>query len=138
MTACQTAAAPSAWLQYHYSSMLRSWCASQLVCLLSDLLLVPTCPALSLQVRTIPVYFAWIQKISYFSFASNILVENEFAGLTFSGPEGVQVPALPLIPSAMKNGLSLSSNLGVLLGITVGSRLVCLMLLEAAAYWRFL
>jgi hypothetical protein len=90
------------------------------------------------QVRTIPVYFAWIQKISYFSFASNILVENEFAGLKFTTPGGILVPGLPLIPSAMRNGLSLGSNLGVLVGITVGSRLVCLMLLEAAAHWRFL
>lgn len=105
-----------------------------LACVFVALLLL----LLLVQVRTIPVYFAWIQKISYFSFASNILVENEFAGLIFTSPGGIQVPALPLIPAAMRNGLSLGSNLGVLLGITVGSRLVCLMLLEAAAYWRFL
>jgi len=89
-------------------------------------------------VRTIPVYFAWIPKMSYFSFASNILVENEFTGLAFTTPAGVAVPAEPLIPAAMKNGLSLAENMGVLVGITVGSRLVCMLLLEAAAYWQFL
>jgi hypothetical protein len=76
--------------------------------------------------------------MSYFSFASNILAENEFAGLVFNTPAGVAVPAEPFIPDAMKNGLSLAGNMGVLVGITLGSRLVCMLLLEAAAYWRFL
>lgn len=76
--------------------------------------------------------------MSYFSFASNILVENEFGGLAFLTPAGRAVPAEPLVPDAMKNGLTLPQNMGVLVGITVGSRLVCMLLLEAAAYWRFL
>jgi hypothetical protein len=90
------------------------------------------------QVRTIPVYFAWIPKMSYCSFASNILAENEFAGLMFKTPAGIAVPAERFIPDAMKNGLSLTGNMGVLVGITLGSRLVCMLLREAAAYWRFL
>jgi hypothetical protein len=86
------------------------------------------------------VYFSWIPRISYFSFATDALVSNEFAGLTFTGgeagPEGV--PGLSLIPAAMHTGLSVGGNLGVLLGITLGCRAICLLLLEAAARFKFL
>jgi hypothetical protein len=91
-------------------------------------------------VRSIPVYFAWIPRISYFSFATDALVTNEFSGLTFTGgeagPEGV--PGLALIPAAMHTGLSVGGNLGVLLAITLGCRAICLALLEAAARFKFL
>lgn len=65
-------------------------------------------------------------------------MENEFDGLNFTGPGGVAVPALPPIPAAMQNGLNLGSNIAVLLGITIGSRLVCWMWLETVAYWQLL
>lgn len=92
------------------------------------------------QVRSIPVYFAWIPRISYFSFATDAAAANEFDGLIFTGgeagPEGV--PGLSLLPPAMRTGLSVGGNLGVLLGITAGCRLLCLGLLEAAARLKFL
>ncbi|WIA39802.1 hypothetical protein OEZ86_005855 [Tetradesmus obliquus] len=91
-------------------------------------------------VRSIPVYFAWIPRISYFSFATDAAAANEFDGLIFTGgeagPEGV--PGLSLLPPAMRTGLSVGGNLGVLLGITAGCRLLCLGLLEAAARLKFL
>jgi hypothetical protein len=92
------------------------------------------------QVRTIPPYLEWISRVSFFSYASNVLILNEFEGLTFtgSGPAGLAVLGEALIPGAACNGLSLGGNWGVLLGITVGCRLLCLGLLEAAAHWRFL
>jgi hypothetical protein len=91
-------------------------------------------------VRSIPVYFSWIPRISYFSFATDALVTNEFTGLTFTGaeagPEGV--PGLALIPAAMHTGLSVGGNVAVLLGITLGCRAICLAMLEVAARMKFL
>lgn len=87
--------------------------------------------------RRIPIYFVWMQKISYFTFASAVLVENEFNGLTFTSALG-SLAGSSLIPAAMTTGLSLGANLAVLCGITLGARIVCLLLLEAAAHWRFL
>jgi len=98
-------------------------------------------------VRRIPVYFAWIGKVSYFSFASDILVVNEFEGLRFTLPpdEAAMVPAhmaaasnntvdaTLFIPPAMRTGLSLPGNMGVLFGITAGLRLLGWLLLEVMA-----
>eukprot|EP00775_Hariotina_reticulata_P005944 gene5944-6183_t len=45
-------------------------------------------------VRNVPVYFSWISRISYFSFATDILTANEFTGLQFFDPStGSSVPA---------------------------------------------
>ena len=109
-----------------------------------------------------PVYFAWIGKISYFSFATDILVTNEFQGLQFKLPSDPNqaaaaavlagagagstaadssstpgwVDATAFIPAAMQTGLSLSGNLAVLFGITVGFRVLAWLLLELAAKLR--
>lgn len=83
-----------------------------------------------------PVYFAWIQSISYFSFATDVLATNEFSGLAFSDPAtGASVPGEELLPASMRTGLSIGGNLAVLAGITVGVRLLCWATLELAA-WR--
>jgi hypothetical protein len=112
------------------------------------------------------VYFAWIGTISYFSFATDILVTNEFQGLQFQlpsdpaqaaaaaalaggtnatppGAPGLSTPgaegfidAVLFIPAAMQTGLTLSGNLAVLFGITVGFRVLAWLLLELAARFR--
>jgi hypothetical protein len=86
------------------------------------------------------VYFAWIGKTSYFSFATDILVTNEFEGLQFSmgASSRLKVNATTLIPDAMKTGLGLYGNLGVLAAITIGCRALSWLLLEMAAVFKFL
>ena len=95
--------------------------------------------------KQIPVYFRWITTFSYFSYASDILATNEFEGLQFAvaGTPGypagvVSVDAMGFIPQAMHTGLSLRANMGVLLGITVGMRLLAWLLLEIMAHFRLL
>ena len=86
------------------------------------------------------MYFAWIGKTSYFSFATDILVTNEFEGLKFtmSSESKLKINAVSLIPAGMKTGLGLYGNLGVLAIITVGCRALSWFLLEMAAVFKFL
>lgn len=94
------------------------------------------CRLRCLQVRNVPVYFSWVSRISYFSFATDILTANEFDGLQFYDPStSSSVPGEALVPDVMKTGLSMAGNVLVLGGITLGCRLLCWALLELAA-WR--
>eukprot|EP00877_Chromochloris_zofingiensis_P009171 jgi/Chrzof1/4507/Cz14g16020.t1 len=87
-------------------------------------------------VRNVPVYFAWINRISYFSFATDALVANEFTGLDFivDASTGMSIPAMSTIPDATKTGLSVGGNVAVLAGIAAGCRLLAWGLLEAMAW----
>jgi hypothetical protein len=95
-------------------------------------------------VRRVPVYLAWIQRISYFSYATDVLVSNEFAGLTLSGPGpaggagDVSVPGEAFVPAAVHTGLGVGGNMAVLLGMTLATRAGTWCLLELAARGRFL
>lgn len=108
-----------------------------------------------------PVYFSWIPRISYFSFASDALAINEFTGQAFrappaflNSPEAALLAAAPgaagglapagdgcaLVPAeaflptlATASGLGVTGNVLVLFGITVGLRVLAYGLLEAAA-----
>lgn len=107
------------------STMVFVHCLSAQCCLL---------PAF--QVRNVPVYFAWINRISYFSFATDALVANEFTGLDFivDASTGMSIPAMSTIPDATKTGLSVGGNVAVLAGIAAGCRLLAWGLLEAMAW----
>ena len=48
-------------------------------------------------VRDIPVYFEWIQKSAYISFATAALVESEFDGIQFRHPNGSLVEGISLL-----------------------------------------
>ena len=78
-------------------------------------------------VSDVPVYFSWISKISYLSYALDAATISEFDHVNFvctTGPPtcsqvGEVVPGYQLIPTNINNGLSPGINLLVLLGITV-------------------
>ncbi|KAL4435933.1 hypothetical protein ABPG77_000695 [Micractinium sp. CCAP 211/92] len=90
-------------------------------------------------VSAVPVYFRWISKISYLTYAYAAVIQNEFTriNLTTEGGETVSGTAVydgsyggsPLGP--INNGLSIAANVGVLLGITLGARALAFALLFA-------
>ncbi|KAL4458831.1 hypothetical protein ABPG75_013696 [Micractinium tetrahymenae] len=90
-------------------------------------------------VSAVPVYFRWITKISYLTYAYAAVIQNEFTriDLTTEGGETVSGTAVynsewsgaPLGP--VNNGLSIAANMAVLLGITFGTRALAFALLSA-------
>lgn len=86
-------------------------------------------------VASVPVYFAWIGKISFFSYAQAALVENEFRGLVLY-QAGQSVDAVAALPSGALNGLSVWGNIAVLLGMTLGMRLVAFVAMEVQQVMR--
>lgn len=88
-------------------------------------------------VSDVPVYFRWISKISYLTYAYAAVMDNEFSNATFYTKGGEAVPGskifnneLPETPlSGVNNGLSIAANLCVLLGITLAARALCFLLL---------
>jgi hypothetical protein len=80
-------------------------------------------------VSDVPVYFRWVQTISFLTYAYDAVGISEFSSTSFvytSGPNaGTTVPGMELLPSTMQNGLSAGLNLVVLLGITIGTRILC-------------
>lgn len=84
-------------------------------------------------VSSVPVYFRWVQKISYLTYAYSALVFNELDGDTFYLADGTAVPGSSLIPSQVQNGLNVLENIMVVLGLAVGTRLLAFVLLYAVA-----
>jgi hypothetical protein len=81
-------------------------------------------------VANVPVYFAWINRISFISYAQAALVLNEFKGLVLYDAAGQAVEALPLLPASALNGLSVWANIGVVAAMVVGMRLLAFLALE--------
>jgi hypothetical protein len=76
-------------------------------------------------VQPIPKYFIWLHKISYYSLAYTVLVKNEFTGLDIKSPfDPVCTAELNFIPPPPANGLSIAQNIGLLVLIAVGIRLI--------------
>ena len=97
--------------------------------ILISLLLIVLLSFSGFMVASVPVYFAWISRISFFSYAQAALVQNEFTGLTlFQG--GQPVSALDVLPPTALNGLSLWANVGVLAAMVVGMRVLAFLWLE--------
>ena len=75
-------------------------------------------------VSSVPVYFQWVSKISYLTYALSAIVvqifdNTDFVCETGNGCEqGAVIPGSDLIPPSADNGLSPGINLLILLGIT--------------------
>ncbi|KAG1681175.1 hypothetical protein FOA52_015618 [Chlamydomonas sp. UWO 241] len=86
---------------------------------------------------SIPVYFIWINKISFLTYSYNALLKSQLMGLFVedsTNPGGL-VDALTLLPPVVDNGLSVSTNVWVLTGIWVGVEGVKLCAMHLANYW---
>ncbi len=80
-----------------------------------------------------PVYFAWISKINFITYAQAALMLNEFQGLVLYDAAGKAVDALPLLPGSVLNGLGVWQNIAVVAAMVVGMRLLAFLALEAGA-----
>lgn len=95
-------------------------------------------------VSSVPVYFQWVSKISYLTYALSAIVvqifdNTEFVCETGKGCEqGQTYNGSSLIPPSADNGLSPGVNLLILLGITAGCRFLTLALIYAALWIGFL
>ncbi|KAL6761569.1 P-loop containing nucleoside triphosphate hydrolase protein [Haematococcus lacustris] len=90
-------------------------------------------------VTKIPVYFIWVNKASYLTYAFSALVTSEFDGLTFHDPTtGASVPGLQAIPSAIDNGLTLAQNVGILAAMVAGMEVLKLVALQLSYSMRLM
>ncbi|CAL8465028.1 g4563 [Coccomyxa elongata] len=72
-----------------------------------------------------PVYLEWVKELSFASYGYSALVKNEFEGLKFhSGGVVVISDAISAIPSNVESEHGVGVNIGVLLCILVGLRVV--------------
>lgn len=65
-------------------------------------------------------------------------MRNELTGLTFTAPDGTKVAGSTLIPHSLQNSMGVTGNVLVLLGITLGTRLLAFGMTEVAARFRLL
>ncbi|PNW84101.1 hypothetical protein CHLRE_04g220850v5 [Chlamydomonas reinhardtii] len=85
-----------------------------------------------LTVKT-PVYFVWVQKLSYFTYAFSALLDTEFAKISFVDPAtGDTVPGLEVLPDSVATGLSPAQNIGVVAAQLGGMELIKLTALHLA------
>ncbi|KAK9823066.1 hypothetical protein WJX81_006280 [Elliptochloris bilobata] len=83
-------------------------------------------------VQPVPSYFVWLHKLSYYSLAYTVLVKNEFTGLQLhTGLDPSCSAEVTFIPPPPANSLSIAANLGLLVLIAVGIRLVAFVVLRA-------
>uniref|UniRef100_A0A7S0WUF3 ABC transporter domain-containing protein n=1 Tax=Chlamydomonas leiostraca TaxID=1034604 RepID=A0A7S0WUF3_9CHLO len=76
-------------------------------------------------VTRIPVYFRWLNKASYLTYAFSALTMSEFDGLTFETQDPLDpaatlfVPGSAAVPHSIDNGLTIGENVGILAGMCV-------------------
>jgi ABC-type multidrug transport system ATPase subunit/ABC-type multidrug transport system permease subunit len=87
-------------------------------------------------VSDVPVYFAWIGKISYLTYAYAAVVIHDFDETDFVTSNGEVIPGSELIPPQINNGLSVGVNLLILLGLMVGTRLFAWLALYLMAKFK--
>ena len=81
-------------------------------------------------VQPIPKYFVWLHKLSYFSISYTVLVKNESTGLQLNTPIEPQCAAEPnFIPPPPANTFSIAQNIGFLVLIAVGIRVIAFIIL---------
>ena len=110
----------------------RSWCLQDVtIGLILISVVTYFCFAFSgFIVQPIPAYFVWLHKLSYYSLAYTILVKNEFTGLQLSSPIDPQCSAeINFIPPPPANGFTIAQNIGYLVLITVGIRVIAYIIL---------
>lgn len=84
-------------------------------------------------VATIPIYFRWLNKASYLTYAYVGLAQSEFSGLTlYQQPGDVPVSGLEVLPSMASNGFSAGANLGILIAQLFGYEVLKLAALQLA------
>jgi hypothetical protein len=74
----------------------------------------------------IPVYYRWIHEISFFRYGYEILMKNEFTGLTFScsnPPRCIATGEEELEIMAMEN-VNIWINMAILAGMIIGYRIL--------------
>lgn len=96
-------------------------------------------------VSSIPVYFQWVSTISYLTYALSAIIVQIFNTTEFvcetdkvGCVEGQTIPGDMLIPKSANNGLSPVINLLILLGITIGCRVLTLVLIYGSVRFRFM
>ncbi len=70
------------------------------------------------------MYFIWINKISYLTYAYGGLLQSQLTGLMVQDPAGAMVEALALVPGSILNGLTMSQNIGILAAIYAGTDMI--------------
>lgn len=95
-------------------------------------------------VSDIPVYFRWVSKMSYLTYAFAAIAVSQFDTTDFvcsSGKgceEGQVYPGSELIPTSVDNGLSPGINLVILLCITIACRILAYIFIRGAQRFNFL
>lgn len=89
-------------------------------------------------VSDIPVYFRWISKINYLTYAISAVTKSQFNATTFYDGQGQPVSGSQLIPSSLDNGLSVGENTWVLFGLMVATRLLAWLAIELGAITKFI
>ncbi|KAG2497031.1 hypothetical protein HYH03_005034 [Edaphochlamys debaryana] len=104
--------------------------------LLSAMLCLMFCVAFGgFLTTTVPVYFEWIHKTSYFTYAYSALMETEFSKTSFVSPQtGQVVPGMQVFPRQLVTGLSYSGNIGVLAAQCAAMELIKLATFHVS-YW---
>lgn len=73
----------------------------------------------------IPVYFIWVNRASYLTYAFTALTQSQLEGLTFRTPDPynpgqyLYIPGSEAVPSAIDNGLTVGENVAILAGMYV-------------------
>ncbi|PNH03162.1 ATP-binding cassette sub-family G member 1 [Tetrabaena socialis] len=80
----------------------------------------------------VPVYFVWVQKCSYLTYAFSALLERELSHITLRDPDSGE-----LIPG-MRTGLSYSQNIGVLAAQLAGMEALKLAVFNLAYRFDFM
>ena len=95
-------------------------------------------------VSDVPVYFRWVSKISYLTYAFAAISISQFDSTEFvctSGTncvEGQTYQGSEVIPPGVDNGISPGINLVILLCITIGCRIITFLLIWGAQRIGFL
>ncbi|KAG2499529.1 hypothetical protein HYH03_002475 [Edaphochlamys debaryana] len=82
-----------------------------------------------------PVYFVWLQKTTYFTYAYTSLVELELSSITLTDPAtGQTVPGMQAFPQQIKTSLSYAENIWILFAQFGGMELIKIALFYVT-YW---
>lgn len=83
-------------------------------------------------VSKIPIYFRWVNKASYLTYAFAGLSRNEFSGLTLYDAQGQAVDGLSVVPHAVLNQFTVWENMGILAAWWCGMQVLVVGALHAA------
>lgn len=100
---------------------------AELAIILASLVFIVILSFTGFLTASVPVYYGWIQDISFLRYANSALFINEMTGLELTREDGTIVRGEDLLPgNPMNNGLSVGQNIAVLAGMLVGLRILAL------------